>query len=157
MTNTEVLYHGGVADLWKGSILLPDMASRRYHDGCAQCEAQRIGMNVEGFDPATPHGFVYATTDIDYARYYASRAGSGWLYEVLLDPPVEESTEDPFPTWRAPQARILRVIEKRITLTMQQRRDLFLRWGGTVGEFNRMVNQLTGQAWSPLLSQKETI
>lgn len=137
------LYHGGIGDLWKGSLLLPDMASRRLHDGCAQCEAHRHGLNIDGFDPSTPHGFVYATSDIEYARYYASRAGNGWLYEVALLPPVEESTEDPFPTWRAPQARIVRVLEKRITLTMQQRRALFIRWGGSEEEFRRMISDLS--------------
>lgn len=134
------LFHGGVADLWKNSTLLPNMASRRYHEGCVECAAQRSGEAVAlGFDPPTPHGFIYATTDVEYARYYASRAGSGWLYEVTLDPPIVESTEDPFPTWRAPQGRIVRVLEKRITLTMKERRDLFVRWGGNDEEFDKMV------------------
>lgn len=141
------LFHGGVGDLWKGQLIKPDMAHGRLHDGCPQCEAQRLDLHVEGFDPPTPHGFVYATTDIAYARYYASRAGKGWLYEVTLDPPAEKSGEDFFETWRSPQARIVRVVEKRITLTMDERRDLFIRWGGTDMEFNRMVGQLSHGKW----------
>lgn len=136
----ETLFHGGIGDLWKNSVILPDMASRRYHEGCAQCEAQRSGVSF--MDTSTPHGFVYATTDREYARYYASRAGDGWLYEVTMDSAAEPSTEDPFPTWRAPQARVVRVLEKRITLTMRERRDLFCRWGGSDDEFEHMVSGL---------------
>lgn len=113
-------------------------------NGCQQCAAQRLGLSPEGFDPATPHGFVYATSDLAYARYYASRAIKGWLYEVELIPPAEESTEDQFPTWRSSEARILRVLEKRVTLTMSERRELFIRWGGTTGEFDKMTAGFNG-------------
>jgi hypothetical protein len=137
------LFHGGISDLWKGSILKPNMAHLRYLDGCPQCEAQRNGTaSLLGFDPETPANFIYATTDREYARYYASRAGRGWLYEVEIDDSSEPSKEDPFPTWRAPEARIIRVLEKRITLTMQERRNLFIRWGGTDSEFESMVAKL---------------
>ena len=136
------LFHGGVGDLWSGHIIKPDMAHARYVDNCPQCEAQRAEVIVAGFDPPTPHGFVYATLDREYARYYASRAIRGWLYEVELIGEIEESTEDPFPTWRSPSAKVLRVLEKRITLTMDERQRLFIRWGGTKGEFNAMVLNL---------------
>lgn len=118
------------------------MAHTRYLDNCPQCEAQRNHQLISGFDPPTPHGFVYATSDREYARYYASRAVKGWLYEVQLADDAEPSTEDPFPTWRASGARVLKVLEKRITLTMDDRKRLFVRWGGTEEEFNGMISEL---------------
>lgn len=137
-----ILFHGGVGDLWKGSVLRPNMAHARYLDGCPTCEAQKNGTSaLFGMDPETPKDFVYATSDRDYARYYAS--GRGWLYEVELDEgSIQRSVEDPFPTWRASFARIVRVIEKRITLTMTERRELFTRWGGSDDEFESMVSKL---------------
>ena len=136
-----ILFHGGTADLWKGSIVKPNMAHSRYLDGCAECEAQRNKTSsIFGLDPRTPENFVYATSDREYARYYASRAFRGWLYEVELDAAsIEPSNEDPFPTWRAAEARIVRVLEKRITLTMPERKTLFIRWGGTDSEFETMI------------------
>src|SRR5689334_17942447 len=97
---STVLFHGGIGELWPRSIIKPNMAHMRYVDNCPECELQRRNIHA-GFDPPTPHGFVYATTDRDYARYYASRAVKGWLYEVRLSDDAEPSTEDPFPTWRA--------------------------------------------------------
>lgn len=139
---TQALYHGGAPEIWRGKTILPDQATRRYHAGCKICEAQRNGRS--SLDPATPHGFVYAIADIPYARYYASRFGSGWLYEVTLSEDAEPSTEDMFPTWRASSAKVARVIEKRITLTMDERQALFIRWGGTEAEFNAMVASTMG-------------
>lgn len=140
------LFHGGGPELWPGSTILPNMAHTRYLDDCPQCTAQRNGYGgIAGYDPATPEGFVYATSDRDYARYYASRAIKGWLYEVELDDAsAEESQEDPFPTWRAHRAKVVRVLEKRVTLTMDERRQLFIRWGGTDSEFERMIGTLIG-------------
>lgn len=135
---TEILFHGGVGGLWPGNMILPDMAHGRYVDGCADCEAHRRGEH--GTDPLTPAGWVYASTDRPYARYYASRAVKGWLYEVELMGDVERSEEDLFPSWRARSAKVIRVIEKRVTLTMDERRALFVRWGGTEEEFRHMVN-----------------
>jgi len=152
------LLHGGIGDLWKGSLLKPDMAHVRYLDGCPTCEAQRKGhSSALGLDPETPAEFVYATTDREYARYYASRAVRGWLYEVELDPSsIEESKEDPFPTWRAHQARVVRVLEKRITLMMAERRDLFLRWGGSASEFESMLSR-AARDYSPPHKQHSLI
>lgn len=143
-TNNELdrLYHGGGPELWRGKLIRPGMAQTRYHKGCAQCDAQRSGTWMPGTDPATPHGWVYATTDREYARYYASRAGAGWLYEVEPVGNFEPSTEDLFPTWRAAAWRVLRVVEKRITLTMTERRALFVRWGGTEAEFSIMLRSV---------------
>lgn len=145
------LFHGGAPELWKGQPIRPDMAHRRFHDGCAICEAHRQGLSTS-IDPLTPHGFVYATSDLPYARYYASRFGKGWVYEVNLADDVEPSTEDMFPTWRASSARVVRVVAKRVTLSMDERRALFVRWGGTGDEFNAMVQSALGTiplAWRP--------
>jgi len=149
---TPTLFHGGAPDLWKGSVIRPDMAHTRYLDDCPQCRAQKAGAFVQGFDPPTPHGWVYATSDREYARYYASRANRGWLYEVELASDAEPSTEDVFPTWRASSARVVRVLEKRIALTMDERKALFLRWGGTEDEFNRMVGAVMRQATGRLVT-----
>lgn len=140
MSAPSVLFHGGAPEIWRGRTIRPDMAHRRYHAGCEICEAQRLGAS--DVDPATPHGFVYATSDRDYARHYASRFGGGWLYEVELAADAESSTEDLIPTWRASSARVLRVLEKRITLTMPERLALFVRLGGTEAEFRAMYADL---------------
>jgi hypothetical protein len=134
----QVLYHGGVPGLWRGDEILPDMAEHRYVAGCAHCEAQRRGSDTM-IDPATPSGWVYATSDREYARYYASRAVGGTLYLVRMIGEVEPSAEDFFPTWRARRAVVIRVPERGVTLTMAERRRLFIRWGGNVKEFEEMV------------------
>lgn len=136
-----VLFHGGVPGLWVGDVLLPNMAHARFVDGCAECEAHKRGESV--FDPLTPSDWVYATSDREYARYYASRAVKGTLYRVRLEGETERSTEDPFPTWRARRAIVLGVPERNITMTMKQRRCLFLRWGGTSEEFDAMIAKMT--------------
>lgn len=146
-----ILFHGGAPELWKGRTIRPDMAHRRFHDGCAICAAHKRGLSTS-IDPATPHGFVYATSDLSYARYYASRFGNGWVYEVDLASDAEPSSEDQFPTWRASSALVRRVVAKRVTLTMDERRDLFVRWGGTDAEFNAMVQSTLGSVpltWRP--------
>lgn len=136
------LYHGGMGEMWRGDVIKPDMAEKRYHDGCAICQAHQAGLSTS-IDPATPHGWVYATSDRAYARYYASRAGNGWLYEVRLADNAEPSEEDPyFPTWRAASATIERVLERGITLSMREREKLWVRWGGTKQEFANMVAQV---------------
>lgn len=136
------LYHGGVAGLWVGAVIEPNMADHRYVDGCPQCAAHADGVHIHGYDPPTPEDWVYATTDREYARYYASRAVRGSLYVVNLEGDVEKSIEDPFPTWRGRRAIILRVPETKIVLTMKQRRKLFVRWGGTTEEFALLVSRI---------------
>jgi len=138
MTAPGVLFHGGVPGLWVGDVIVPNMAEHRYVDGCAHCEAQRAGGETE-IDPPTPPDWVYATSDLLYARYYASRAVRGTLYRVRLEGDIEPSTEDPFPTWRARRAVVVRVPERNVTLTWPERRRLFVRWGGTSEEFDAMV------------------
>ena len=139
---TKRLYHGGVRDLKRGDVILPNMAEHRYVEGCPHCEAQRLADRGEEVDlpcdPPTPPDWVYATTHRLYARYYASRAVEGDLYKVDLRIDVERSTEDQFPTGRGREAVVVRVIERRITLTMKERRHLYRLWGGTDAEFETL-------------------
>lgn len=145
MDEPAVLYHGGVGGLWRGDVIMPNHAEHRYVDGCAECEAQRAGIaGGLGLDPETQSGWVYTTSDREYARYYASRAVKGWLYKVRLEGDIERSEEDLFPTWRGRRAVVLGVPEQNITLTMAERRRLFLRWGGSEEEFSQMIEQMTG-------------
>ena len=132
------LFHGGVPGLWVGDVILPNMAEHRYVPGCKYCEAQRTNSEV-AFDPPTPPDWVYATSDRPYARCYASRAVRGTLYRIRLEGDVERSTEDPFPTWRGRRAIVVASLERAVTLTMKERRRLFVRWGGTPEEFEEMV------------------
>lgn len=140
------LFHGGAPGLWVGSVVLPGKAEHRYVPGCAHCEAQSKGVNLG--DAPTPEGWIYATADRAYARYYASRALEGTLYRVRLEGDVEPSEEDPpqFPTWRARRAVVVEVLERRVVLSMSQRRHLFLRWGGTESQFEEMVASVMRQA-----------
>lgn len=131
------LYHGGVPGLRRGDLIRPGMAEHRYVPGCPHCEAQRRGEGL--LDPPTPPEWVYATHHLGYARYYASRAVRGSLYVVEAVGPTEPSTEDLIPTVRAHAFRVLRVMERNITLTMAQRRALFVELGGTDDEFEAMV------------------
>ena len=139
-----ILFHGGVRGFWPPQILRPDMAHHRFVDGCPDCELHKHGLSRPGGDPATPHGWIYATSDRDYARWYASRAVKGWLYEVELRGEHELSTEDPpqFQTWRARDLIVRHVLEKNVVLTMDERQRLFIRWGGTAEEFEQMINEL---------------
>jgi hypothetical protein len=82
---------------------------------------------------------VYASTDKEYARFYASKALHGSLYLVSLDGNVEPSAEDPFPTWRGRRAIVLAVLQRSVVLTMGERRRLFRRWAGSDAEFADMV------------------
>lgn len=133
----RLLYHGGVANLRRGDLILPDMAHRRFVEGCPHCEAQKRGDAV--LDPSTPAGWVYATSHRLYARYHASRAVRGDLYKVRLIGEIERSAEDRFPTWRARKAEVVRIEERRIILTMKERRNLFVQWGGTPEEFELLM------------------
>jgi len=122
------------------------MAAHRYVEGCPCCDAQREGR--EGIlDPATPEGWVYATRDKPYARYYASRAVGGDLYLVKLLGDLERSDEDHFPTWRGRRAIVLRVVERGITLTHVERRKLHMRWGGSEEEIQDMRRRAKVGAW----------
>lgn len=137
MSGTGLLWHGGAKGLIRGDTIDPDMAHTRYVEGCACCEDHK--RREKTVDPATPDGWVYATSHRLYGRYYASRAVGGDLYKVRLKGEIEQSTEDHFPTWRARAAVVEKVVARNIILSMRERRNLFLKWGGTIGEFENMV------------------
>ncbi|MEU6929021.1 hypothetical protein AB0A05_07635 [Streptomyces sp. NPDC046374] len=127
------LFHGGVAGLQPGALIEPHPA--RSVDGCPICEARARGEHyvVPGLgsvDPPTGRpDRVYMTSDRPYGFFYASLAWRGDLYVVKPVGDVEESTEDPFPTWCAPAARVVSVYSRCVQLTMAERRRLFRRWG----------------------------
>jgi hypothetical protein len=126
------LFHGGVPDLRPGDLIRPHPP--RVVDGCAVCEARARGESytVPGagvIDPPTGRpDRVYFTSDRPYGFFYASRYWRGDLYVVEPVGCVEESTEDPFPTWCAPAARVKSVYSRCVTLTMAERRRLYRRW-----------------------------
>lgn len=95
------------------------------------------------FDLPTPEGWIYASEDRQYARFYASLCGLGTLYRVRLNDP-EPSTEDPFPSWRARSGVVVSVLERAVRLTMKERKRLFIRWGGTEREFASMLHSVSG-------------
>lgn len=126
------LYHGGIPGKMPGDVLLP--SSPHYVDGCAICEAKKAGVNTK-FDPLTARpDRIYATSDVEYARFYASKYPFGDLYVVALVPhfdgEVERSEEDLFPSWCAPSALVVEVLARRVRLTRAQRRALLHRWPG---------------------------
>lgn len=125
-------------------MILPGMAEHRYVPGCPHCEAQRRGEMT--IDPPTPPDWVYATRHLLYARYYASRAVLGTLYAVEPIGPVEVSTEDQIPTVRARALRVVRVMERSVMLTMDERRRIFRELGGTDAEFDAMIDVLMIEA-----------
>ena len=125
------LFHGGVPGLRPGDLIVP--GERHYVDGCAVCEAKRRGetYRVAGgaVDPVNAHeDRVYMTDDRAYARFYASKYPTGDLYGVEPVGEVQESSEDPFPTWHAASARVVSVLERAVRLTPAQRRTLLNRW-----------------------------
>lgn len=124
-----------------GSTVRPGRAEDKHIDNCPTCAALAAGTPTP-FDSPTPEGWVYATSDLAYARHYASKA-RGDLYLVRLIGDKERSTEDMFPTWRARKAKVLTVVEREVTLTHAQRRSLFKRWGGTDDEYDAMVAAVT--------------
>lgn len=125
-------------------MILPGQAERRYVHDCPTCRAQAEGHSHPEMDPPTPPDWVYATADRAYARYYASRAVGGTLYRVRLEGDVEPSAEDPpqFPTWRGRRAVVVRIQEQNVVLTHSERRALFIRWGGTAAEYDRMLRKV---------------
>lgn len=73
-------------------------------------------------------GRIYLTSDREYARYYASLAHYGDLYQVEPVGELMVSTEDHFPTWTAQAAIVTRVYAKAVRLTDGQRKALLKRW-----------------------------
>lgn len=147
------LYHGGIPGKAPGDTLVPSPPHEV--DGCPICVARaegrgctvgayRLWLRAQGpkaapilelladapaheiLDPPSGREAIYATTDRPYARWYAARS-RGDLYEVRLLGEVERSTEDHFPTWHAPEAVVVRVVERRVRLTRKERRALMRR------------------------------
>lgn len=148
-------YHGGKAGLEVGALIQP--APPHVTDGCPVCvaRAEGRGLTVAEFrawletrgpaaapllaklrdepgdkvvDPPTARQAVYFTVDREYALWYAARSGHGDLYEVEAVGPVERSTTDHFPTFYAPAARVVRVLQRRVWLDRRDRRRLERAW-----------------------------
>jgi hypothetical protein len=125
-------FHGGAPGLRPGELIVPHPPN--IVDGCAICAAKARGEQpyVPGLgtvDPLTGRpDRVYLTSDRDYARYYASKYPRGDLYVVEAVGEVEASTEDRFPTWCAPAARVRAVYDRYVQMTPAQRRSLWRRW-----------------------------
>lgn len=157
------LYHGGLAGLKVGDAVRP--APPHVVDGCPICVGRAEGRNVtvgeyrewllaqgpkaapvlayledaedwQPMDPPSQRRAVYVTSDLAYARFYASRS-QGDLYQVepaglfpgedrsvLLTP----SEEDHFPTWTCTEAVVVAVVERGVRLVRRDRRALDRRW-----------------------------
>ena len=125
-------FHGGIPGLKPGDLITPHAPN--VVNGCGICAAKAAGQqpHVEGLgvvDPLTERtDRVYITTDRDYARFYASKYPRGDLYTVEPVGDPEPSTEDHFPTWTVPAARVRSVYTRYVQLTPGQRRSLLRRW-----------------------------
>lgn len=153
----STLYHGGIAGLQVGHVLVP--SDPHMTDGCPVCVARAEGRvctvlefrrwllafppsekrdqalaafagqpNDAPVDPPSEQRAVYVTTSLPYARWYAARSGHGDLYSVDPIGPRTRSETDPFPTWTCEQARVVRVIARRVFLSRRERRELDRLW-----------------------------
>ena len=120
------LYHGGKPGLRPGDLIIP--AEPHFIDNCPICEAKKTGIST-AIDPLRAReDRVYVTSDREYARFYASKYPRGSLYSVEPVGELELSTEDHFPTWTVPTARVRSVYDRCVQLTAGQRRRLLRRW-----------------------------
>jgi hypothetical protein len=126
------LFHGGVPGLRPGDLIEP--GPPHVVDGCPICAARAQGLSYTTpglgvIDPPTGRpDRVYATSDREYARWYASKYPRGDLYVIELLGDVDVSTEDRFPTWCAPAARVRSIYDRYVLLTPAQRRRMSNRW-----------------------------
>jgi len=120
-------WHGGAPGLRAGDMIVPGH-ERRAVEGCPWCEARARGDHRLGDGPVGRPDQVYVTGVREYARYYASLWGRGDLYRVEPEGDLEVSHEDTVPTWTAPAARVVAVVERAVLLTMGQRRRLYRIW-----------------------------
>jgi len=150
----RIYYHGGKRGLKVGDLLVP--APPHVEDGCPICRARAAGRVITAaefrawlrqfgpeaeyalrllenapddmpIDPPSDRPEVYITTHRGYARWYAARS-RGDLYRVVPLGRLKPSTEDVFPTWTTPAARIVEVVERRVLLTRRDRRALDREW-----------------------------
>ncbi len=125
-------FHGGVPGLKPGDLITPHPP--HVVKGCKVCEARAQGLTAttgdgKAIDPPTGRpDRVYITSDREYARWYASRYWYGDLYTVEPVGEIQPSTEDPWPTWCVPAARVVSVYTRAVQLTPHQRRTLLRRW-----------------------------
>jgi hypothetical protein len=160
-------YHGGKAGLQVGDTVC--VAPPHVEDGCPICiaraqgrtftvgeyrlwllaqgddvNARRLLNMLEGADPASPMDppsgkpGVYVTTDRLYATFYASKA-RGDLYRVEPTRPLQPSTEDHFPTWVTSYATVVEVLQRHVTLSRKERRELLRRWKKADRDYGRHV------------------
>ncbi|WP_327415465.1 hypothetical protein [Streptomyces sp. NBC_01233] len=141
------LFHGGASGLNPGDLLVPHPP--KVLDGCPICVARAAGESYEVpgvgvIDPPTGRPErIYVTSDREYARFYASRYWLGDLYTVEPVGELEPSTEDFFPTWSVPEARVVGVVSRAVRLTDKQRRTLDRRWGALEDERRRQQLRIT--------------
>ena len=83
--------------------------------------------DAQALDPPSLRDAVYLTSSELYATWYAARS-CGDLYAVKPLGRVTPSTEDHFPTWTCPRARIVRVVRRAVVLTPEERARLLEEW-----------------------------
>lgn len=123
------LWHGGVPGLRPGDLIEPGHA-RAALDGCPWCAARAAGAaGPGGLDGPSAHADrVYLTTNVLYARHYASLYGRGDVYLVAPVGDITRSGEDSIETWLAEAARVVKVPHRAVLLTMTERRRLAREW-----------------------------
>lgn len=127
MAHSGQLWHGGFPGLRIGQTL-DASHGHRHLDACPLCRDRLAGTPV-ALDPLPDQpGRVYLTSDREYARYYASMAHRGDLYQIEPVGELVPSTEDRFPTWTAQAAVVTAVYARAVLLTNTQRKALLKRW-----------------------------
>jgi len=119
-------FHGGVPGLEIGDWIVP--APPHLLDDCPICQAVKRGESTPFEQPNLSPDRVHVTTDLEYARFYASKYVRGDLYVVEPEGDLRPSTEDRFPSWKVPRARVISVYARFVELTPHQRRTLSNRW-----------------------------
>lgn len=121
------LWHGGFPGLRIGQTL-DASHGHRHLSSCPLCHDRLAGTAV-ALDPLPGQpGRIYLTTDREYARYYASLAHYGDLYQVEAVGELVVSDEDRFPAWTAQAAVVTSVYARAVLLTDGQRKALLKRW-----------------------------
>lgn len=86
---------------------------------------------MQPLDPATGQpDRVYVTTEVQYARWYAARYGFGDVYRVRPAQPVEAvvGEDSGWPTFVAPTATVLAVVERHVVMKRSERRAMLREW-----------------------------